>query len=53
MTPEPWKVCAVTQIEEVKILTRMLPIIASTIIMNTCMAQLQTFSVHQGYFMDP
>jgi peptide/histidine transporter 3/4 len=53
MTPEPWKVCTVTQIEEVKILTRMLPIIASTIIMNTCMAQLQTFSVHQGYFMDP
>lgn len=53
MTPEPWKVCTVTQVEEVKILTRMLPIIASTIIMNTCMAQLQTFSVHQGYFMDP
>lgn len=39
--------------EEVKILTRMLPIIASTIITNTCLAQLQTFSVLQGYFMDP
>ncbi|KAG2674638.1 hypothetical protein I3760_13G146400 [Carya illinoinensis] len=53
MTPKPWKACTVTQVEEVNILTRMLPIIGSTIIMNTCMAQLQTFSVHQGYFMDP
>ncbi|OMO53337.1 Proton-dependent oligopeptide transporter family [Corchorus capsularis] len=51
--PEPWKVCTVTQVEEVKVLTRMLPILASTIIMNTCLAQLQTFSVHQGVFMDP
>ncbi|XP_022728732.1 protein NRT1/ PTR FAMILY 4.5-like [Durio zibethinus] len=52
-SPEPWKVCTVTQVEEVKVLTRMLPILASTIIMNTCLAQLQTFSVHQGIFMDP
>ncbi|KAL2231340.1 UNVERIFIED_CONTAM: Protein NRT1/ PTR FAMILY 4.3 [Sesamum indicum] len=51
--PSPWKVCTVTQVEEVKVLARMLPIIASTIIMNTCMAQLQTFSVQQGYRMDP
>ncbi|GMI92323.1 NRT1/ PTR family 4.5 [Hibiscus trionum] len=52
ISPEPWKVCTVTQVEEVKILTRMLPILASTIIMNTCLAQLQTFSVHQGTTMD-
>lgn len=51
--PEPWKVCTVTQVEEVKVLTRMLPILASTIIMNTCMAQLQTFSVQQGQLMEP
>ncbi|XP_061370996.1 protein NRT1/ PTR FAMILY 4.5-like [Gastrolobium bilobum] len=50
--PQPWKVCTVTQVEEVKILTRMLPIIASTIIMNTCLAQLQTFSVQQGNVMN-
>ncbi|WRX24523.1 Proton-dependent oligopeptide transporter family - like 10 [Theobroma cacao] len=48
----PWTVCTVTQVEEVKILTRMLPILGSTIIMNTCMAQLQTFSVQQGNIMD-
>lgn len=41
-----------TQVEEVKILTRMLPILASTIIMNTCLAQLQTFSVQQGNVMN-
>ncbi|XAR59599.1 hypothetical protein NMG60_11015489 [Bertholletia excelsa] len=50
---EAWKVCTVTQVEEVKILTRMLPILASTVIMNTCLSQLQTFSVVQGYMMDP
>ncbi|CAL5329963.1 unnamed protein product [Camellia sinensis] len=50
--PSPWTVCTVTQVEEVKILTRMMPIIASTIIMNTCLAQLQTFSVQQGYRMN-
>ncbi|XP_061361725.1 protein NRT1/ PTR FAMILY 4.3-like [Gastrolobium bilobum] len=43
-----WKVCTVTQVEEVKILTRMMPILLSTIIMNTCLAQLQTFSIQQG-----
>ena len=42
-----------TQVEEVKVLTRMLPILGSTIIMNTCLAQVQTFSVHQGFFMNP
>ncbi|KAL9141099.1 hypothetical protein ABFS82_14G081000 [Erythranthe guttata] len=51
--PSPWKSCTVTQVEEVKILTRMMPILASTIILNTCMAQLQTFSVQQGYRMEP
>ncbi|KAL3325993.1 hypothetical protein AABB24_036948 [Solanum stoloniferum] len=47
-----WRVCTVSKVEEVKIVTRMLPIIGSTIIMNTCLAQLQTFSVQQGYRMN-
>ncbi|KAK3030388.1 hypothetical protein RJ639_038916 [Escallonia herrerae] len=50
--PTPWTLCTVTQVEEVKVLTRMLPIIGSTILMNTCLAQLQTFSVQQGSIMD-
>lgn len=41
-----------TQVEEVKILTRMMPIILSTILMNTCLAQLQTFSIAQGRIMN-
>ncbi|KAL5182738.1 Protein NRT1/ PTR FAMILY 4.6 [Glycine soja] len=47
-----WKVCTVTQVEEVKILTRMMPILLSTIIMNTSLAQLQTFSIQQGTLMN-
>ncbi|KAF5178385.1 NRT1/ PTR FAMILY 4.4 [Thalictrum thalictroides] len=47
-----WHLCSVTQVEETKILIRMLPIIVSTIFMNTCLAQLQTFSVQQSLTMD-
>ncbi|CAK9178600.1 unnamed protein product [Ilex paraguariensis] len=48
----PWRMCTVTQVEETKILVRMLPIILSTIFMNTCLAQLQTFSIQQSTTMD-
>ncbi|KAL9396620.1 hypothetical protein Peur_010873 [Populus x canadensis] len=48
----PWRLCTVTQVEETKILIRMLPIILSTVFMNTCLAQLQTFSVQQSITMD-
>ncbi|KAL5558178.1 hypothetical protein UlMin_034389 [Ulmus minor] len=51
-TSGPWKLCTVTQIEETKILIRMLPIILSTVFMNTCLAQLQTFSIQQSTTMD-
>ncbi|KAK1380471.1 Nitrate transporter 1.2 [Heracleum sosnowskyi] len=50
--PDKWKVCTVTQVEEVKILTRMIPILLSTTLMNTCLAQLQTFSIQQGTLMN-
>ncbi|KAH9305824.1 hypothetical protein KI387_010228, partial [Taxus chinensis] len=46
------KQCTVTQVEETKILVRMVPIFACTIIMSTCLAQLQTLSVEQGFNMD-
>ncbi|KAK1277107.1 putative peptide/nitrate transporter [Acorus gramineus] len=51
-TRRPWKLCTVSQVEEAKIMARMLPILLSTIIMNTCLAQLQTFSIEQGQMMD-
>ncbi|CAN6722133.1 unnamed protein product [Malus baccata var. baccata] len=48
----PWSLCTVTQVEETKLLIRMLPIILSTVFMNTCMAQLQTFSIQQSTTMN-
>ncbi|KAI4321542.1 hypothetical protein MLD38_034910 [Melastoma candidum] len=48
----PWRLCTVTQVEETKILLRMLPIILSTVFMNTCLAQLQTFTIQQSTTMD-
>ena len=52
MEARKWRVCRVTEVEEVKILARMMPILLSTILMNTCLAQLQTFSVQQGTIMN-
>ncbi|XP_027150043.1 protein NRT1/ PTR FAMILY 4.5-like [Coffea eugenioides] len=52
IVPGPWRLCTVTQVEETKILIRMLPVILSTVFMNTCLAQLQTFSIQQGTTMD-
>ncbi|XP_050367013.1 protein NRT1/ PTR FAMILY 4.5-like [Argentina anserina] len=50
--PGAWSLCTVTQVEEVKLLIRMLPIILSTVFMNTCIAQLQTFSIQQAMTLD-
>ncbi|XP_039115540.1 protein NRT1/ PTR FAMILY 4.5-like [Dioscorea cayenensis subsp. rotundata] len=51
-SPSPWKLCRVTQVEHAKTILAMLPIFASSILMSTCLAQLQTFSVQQGATMD-
>lgn len=47
-----WRLCTVTQVEQVKILISVLPIFACTIVFNTILAQLQTFSVQQGSQMN-
>ncbi|KAI3439691.1 uncharacterized protein J3R85_004531, partial [Psidium guajava] len=52
-TAGPWSLCTVTQVEETKILLRMLPIVLSTVFMNTCLAQLQTFTIQQSTTMNP
>lgn len=44
--------CTVKEVEEVKIVLRILPIFACTIILNCCVAQLSTFSVEQASTMD-
>ncbi|KAI3445546.1 hypothetical protein Pfo_002211 [Paulownia fortunei] len=48
----PWRLCTVNQVEQVKILISVVPIFACTIVFNTILAQLQTFSVQQGSSMD-
>lgn len=40
------------EVDETKTFFSLLPIFASTIMMNCCLAQLQTFSVQQGNIMD-
>ncbi|KAL6181578.1 hypothetical protein ACLB2K_048231 [Fragaria x ananassa] len=44
--------CTVKQVEEVKIVLRILPILMSTIMLNCCLAQLSTFSVQQAATMN-
>eukprot|EP00249_Psilotum_nudum_P022038 c28351_g1_i1 orf=394-2361(-) len=48
----PWRLCTVTQVEEVKILIRILPIWATTIIFSTVYSQMSTLFVEQGRTMD-
>ncbi|GER37064.1 major facilitator superfamily protein [Striga asiatica] len=48
----PWKLCPVTKVEEVKMVGRLLPIWATTIIFWTTYAQMITFSVEQASTMD-
>ncbi|KAI3471467.1 hypothetical protein Pfo_031070 [Paulownia fortunei] len=50
--PNPWKLCSVTKVEEVKMLGRLLPIWATTIIFWTTYAQMITFSVEQASSMN-
>lgn len=47
-----WRLCSVGQVEQVKILLSVIPIFSCTIVFNTILAQLQTFSVQQGSAMD-
>ncbi|XP_027095419.2 protein NRT1/ PTR FAMILY 4.6-like isoform X1 [Coffea arabica] len=44
--------CSVQQVEEVKVVIKILPIFACTIILNCCLAQLSTFSVQQAATMN-
>ncbi|KAL6845156.1 hypothetical protein ACP4OV_024651 [Aristida adscensionis] len=48
----PWRQCRVTQVEHAKTVLAMVPIFLCTVIMGTCLAQLQTFSIAQGSTMD-
>lgn len=51
MSPNPWFISSVTKVEEVKMMIRLLPIWATTIIFWTTYAQMITFSVEQASTM--
>ncbi|MED6124020.1 hypothetical protein PIB30_055087 [Stylosanthes scabra] len=48
----PWRLCTVTQVEELKILIRMIPIWATGIIFSAVYAQMSSLFVEQGKLMD-
>ncbi|MED6179875.1 hypothetical protein PIB30_004930 [Stylosanthes scabra] len=50
--PNPWKLCSLTRVEEVKMMVRLLPVWATTIIFWTTYAQMITFSVEQASTME-
>ncbi|KAF6151166.1 hypothetical protein GIB67_037374 [Kingdonia uniflora] len=52
LTPNPWRLCSVTRVEEVKMVIRLLPIWAATILFWTIHTQMVTFSVLQAATMD-
>ncbi|XP_054824154.1 protein NRT1/ PTR FAMILY 8.3-like isoform X2 [Prosopis cineraria] len=49
---DPWRLCTVTQVEELKILVRMFPIWATGIVFSAVYAQMSTMFVEQGTMMD-
>ncbi|KAF5750860.1 Peptide transporter 1 isoform 1 [Tripterygium wilfordii] len=50
--PSPWRLCTVTQVEELKSIIRLLPIWASGIVFSTVYGQMNTIFVLQGNTMD-
>ncbi|CAK9144424.1 unnamed protein product [Ilex paraguariensis] len=50
--PSPWRLCTVTQVEEVKILVKLIPIPACTILLNLILTEFLTLSVQQAYTLN-
>ncbi|XP_077227058.1 major facilitator superfamily protein isoform X2 [Tasmannia lanceolata] len=50
--PSPWRLCTVTQVEEVKILLKLLPIPTCTIMLSVILTEFLTLSVQQAYTLN-
>lgn len=50
--PSPWRLCTVTQVEEIKILLRLIPIPACTIMLSLILTEFLTLSVQQAYTLN-
>ncbi|GAV80795.1 PTR2 domain-containing protein, partial [Cephalotus follicularis] len=48
----PWRLCTVTQVEEVKILIKLIPVPACTIMISLILTEYLTLSVQQAYTMN-
>lgn len=48
----PWRLCTVTQVEEVKGLLRCMPVAMGPMLLYMVLAQVQTWTTQQGYSMD-
>lgn len=51
-TQSAWKLCSVTEVEEVKLVLRLLPIWAAAVLFATMPAQIATFYTRQGTTLD-
>ncbi|KAK9120252.1 hypothetical protein Scep_018345 [Stephania cephalantha] len=52
VNPSPWKLCTVTQVEEVKILLKLFPIPACTTMLSLVLTEYLTLSVQQAYTLN-
>lgn len=48
----PWRLCTVTQVEEVKILVRLAPVSACTVMLSVVLTEFLTLSVQQAYTLN-
>lgn len=51
-SPNPWRLCTVTQVEELKTVVRLLPIWATGIVLSAVYGQMGNLFVSQATFMD-
>ncbi|KAG0610652.1 hypothetical protein M758_7G081500 [Ceratodon purpureus] len=51
-TANPWRLCTITQVEEVKILVRMVPIVITSAMFSTVYNQMSTLFIIQGSSMN-
>ncbi|EOX99593.1 Major facilitator superfamily protein isoform 1 [Theobroma cacao] len=50
--PSPWRLCTVTQVEEVKILIKLIPVPACTIMLSAVLTEFLTLSIQQAYTLN-
>ncbi|KAF8664912.1 hypothetical protein HU200_054229 [Digitaria exilis] len=51
--PSPWRLCTVTQVEELKCVLRLLPVLASGILFSAAYVQMSSTFILQGDTLDP